>query len=127
MSGKRNIYITNYDRLKIVEEIDRGEAPEVIAKAYGLTKSAISRIRKKKHKLKALLAQSNNSRAMQRKTLKTAGFPELEKALCVWIHENRPFGEMISGSVLVEKALIFNEKLHGPQTFKVSVYIQIQQ
>ena len=44
----------------------------------------------------------------------------LEDAMYVWFSQRRSLGEPISGPLICEKALQFNEQLNGPKYFKAS-------
>ena len=50
----------------------------------------------------------------------TAKDSKLEDAVYVWFTQKRSMGEPISGPLLCEKALQFNEKLGGSPDFKAS-------
>lgn len=56
----------------------------------------------------------------KRKTFRTANNSALEDAMYVWFTQRRSLGEPLSGPLVCEKALQFNEKLGGPADFKAS-------
>jgi len=113
--------ITYCDQLKITDKLDQGEASVDVANEFKVSAACISRIKKKtKNKLRVFAISENSKVLKKRKSLKTTTFPELEQALFTWFCQKRQMGEPISDPLLSEKALIFNEKLNGPKTFKVS-------
>lgn len=56
---------------------------------------------------------------LKRKTARSANNKALG-AMYVWFTQRRSLGKPISGPLICEKALIFNEQLNGPKDFKPS-------
>ncbi|GFV43958.1 jerky-like protein [Trichonephila clavipes] len=54
------------------------------------------------------------------KSMREANNVVLDRALYLWFSQRRSKGNPISGSLLSEKALEFNEKLNGSADFKAS-------
>ena len=57
---------------------------------------------------------------LKRKTARSANNKALEDAMYMWFTQRRSLGEPISGPLICEKALQFNEQLNGPKDFKAS-------
>lgn len=55
-----------------------------------------------------------------RKTLRTANDFALEDAMYIWFTQKQSLCEPLSGPLVSEKALQFNEMLGGPSDFKAS-------
>ncbi|XP_049862686.1 jerky protein homolog-like [Schistocerca gregaria] len=55
-----------------------------------------------------------------RKNMKLATNTDLDDAVYKWFTQKRSEGEPISGPILCEKAMQFNEKLGGPSNFKAN-------
>lgn len=54
---------------------------------------------------------------MKQKTMKKLNFEDVDKALYVWLLQKHLQGQLISGPLLSDKALLFNEGLNGDISF----------
>jgi hypothetical protein len=89
-----------------------------VAIEYGLPASTISTIKKSKKKLEELFAK--NIISDETKSLKSAMYPDIEKALNLWFAEVKSQQNVvINGFVLQQRALFFANKL-GHVDFKAS-------
>ncbi|KAK9751248.1 Tc5 transposase DNA-binding domain [Popillia japonica] len=57
---------------------------------------------------------------LKRKTARPTNNKALEDAMYIWFTQSRSLGEPISGPLICEKGLQFNEQLNGPKDFKAS-------
>ena len=56
----------------------------------------------------------------KRKTINKLNFEDVDKTLYVWFSQKCLQGQPVSGPLLCEKALLFNEGLNGDASFKAS-------
>lgn len=88
------------EKLAAIEEVDAGVKKTAVALKYGISKSTLTTIVKAKDKLR-----NNASRfAPDRKRLRDAAHPELEKALVLWLKRARSSNLPVSGPIMREKA-----------------------
>lgn len=73
--------LSNYDRLKINDDLNDGKAIVEIAKEYAITPSAISKIRKRKLQLRDL-ALSEDAKSLKRKTRSSQQVFLMQKMRC---------------------------------------------
>lgn len=108
-------------KLEIIERLKKGENGASLAREYGVGKSTITDIKSKQDAIMQYACRQDSSEGPKnRKTLKPANNMALEDALYLWFTQRRSLGEPISGPLLCEKALDFNQKLNGPLDFKAS-------
>ena len=83
-------------------------------------KSSVYDIVRQKDEFKKYDGALDKELSKIRKTMKTAVNPGLDKALYLWFSQKRSQGLSISGPLLSEKALDFNKKLGGSDSFVAS-------
>lgn len=64
--------------------------------------------------------ESMEGRVKKRKTMKKPANEALDTALYLWFKQKRAKGIPLSGLIIAEKALLFNSKLNGEESFKAS-------
>lgn len=64
--------------------------------------------------------ETHDGRPKKRKTMKKATNEALDTALYLWFVQKRSEGIPLSGPIIAEKALFFNQKLNGDPNFKAS-------
>lgn len=70
--------------------------------------------------LKFVSVLESEDGSSSRKMMRRANNDKVENAVFTWFVQKRSQGQPISGPVLCEKALLFNEMLNGPPDFKAS-------
>ena len=105
-------------KLDVYKRIKDGIAPSIVATEFAIPRSSVSVIKSSGPKMEAFLLA--NPRLDFRRTMKSASFPELDKALKLFFDGQRALGKPISGALLQEKAKIFLEKLSPPIQVKTS-------
>lgn len=120
-SKKRHTFLNVETKLKILERLSKGESGASLAKIYGVGTSTISDIKVKRSQLEQFASKLDSEEGtLKRKTARSANNKALEDAMYIWFTQRRSLGEPISGPLICEKALQFNEQLNGPRDFKAS-------
>lgn len=120
---KRNRVVLSLEKkLEIIKELKKGATPTALSIRYDVPRQTISDLKKKADEIETFTSQmeSVDSRARNRKTMKKAENDALDKALYLWFVQKRSEGIPLSGPIIAEKALFFNEKLDGSSGFKAS-------
>ncbi|XP_054709506.1 jerky protein homolog-like [Uloborus diversus] len=118
MSGKRKrVVLSLGDKGKILKRLKNNEAASKLAAEFGVGKSTISDIKKNEESImKYLTGLESEQGSLDRKSMKKSFDDKVGKALHMWFLQKRSSGHPISGPLLCEKALFFNEKLNGENT-----------
>ncbi|XP_043483360.1 jerky protein homolog-like [Leptopilina heterotoma] len=118
---KSHVFLSIRDKLDIVKIVNKGETMTEVAKQYNISIATVSTLlKKKKQRLKN--ANTWNERVLnKKKVIKRVRNEELERAILIWFKEKREIGETITGPMLCEKALKFNQLLNGSEFFKASI------
>ena len=88
---------------------------------YNIDKATVSDIKKQKAAILQHAAKlDSQDGSKRRKTMKVPSNIALEDALFTWFMQKRSLGQPISGPLLCEKALLFNQELSGNSDFKAS-------
>lgn len=118
---RKHTFLTIERKLEILNRLEKGESGSFLAKEYGVGKATISDIKKKRNDILNFASKLDSDDGPKlRKTTRTAKDNSLEDAMFLWFSQRRSLGEPISGPLICEKALYFNEKLGGPADFKAS-------
>lgn len=118
---RKHKFLTIETKLEILNRLERGESGSSLSKHYGVGKATISDIKKKKGSILTFASKLDSDDGSKvRKTTRTANDSSLEDAMFLWFSQRRSLGEPVSGPLICEKALYFNEKLGGPSDFKAS-------
>lgn len=104
---------------KILESIGKGMTVTDLAKQYGVAKSTICGIKKKKQLISQRVAKTFAGPG-KLKTLKSSTFPKMERALYKWFIKLREQNIPVSGIMLQEKAKILQKKIDETSTFVAS-------
>lgn len=121
MTSRKNKRLTIEDRVKIIERLERGEIAVTLADEYGVTSSAISQLKKKKENIlmqKQTLEECGSS--TKRKRYTGIESTPREQALFQWVSQKRDIGDVVTGPIVTEQALMFNQALQGSSDFKAS-------
>lgn len=118
---KRNV-LTLEKKLEIVNELKKGVTPAALSVQYDVPRSTIYDIKSKSDEIEKFASQmeSQDGRPNQRKVMKKAANEVLDTALYLWFIQKRSEGIPLSGPIIAEKAIFFNNKLNGDAAFKAS-------
>ncbi|KAI8764529.1 hypothetical protein BgiMline_035625 [Biomphalaria glabrata] len=95
--------LTLEEKVQVVRALEEPGVKMIhLAKRYGVSASAISRIAK--NRVDILARKASGLSNSQRKRDRTSKEPEIEKALCEWFKFQHEMGIHISGSMIREKA-----------------------
>lgn len=100
MSKRKIKTLSISDKLKIVNEFQKGKPQGKFQKAFGVPRSTISRIYSKAIAYKMLLMKDKE----YVKKLKKSEFPDLERQLIQWIKFSNSRNVSIGGNAIKEKA-----------------------
>ncbi|XP_072142106.1 tigger transposable element-derived protein 4-like, partial [Dermacentor andersoni] len=90
-------------KVEVLKEVEKGgAAKQDIARKYGIKPNTLSNYLKNKHTI--INAFENDKFKTSRKRMRTGAYPELEKALLVWIREARSNKLPLSGDIVAMKA-----------------------
>lgn len=122
MSTKRKrVALSIADKLKILEELERGVSGANLARQYNVGTSTISDIKKQSQTIKDYASKLNSEDgSTKRKSMKSAENQELDSAMYMWFMQIRSQGQPISGPIICEKALQMNILLDGDPNFKAT-------
>lgn len=119
-SLKRKHSLTISDKITLLQKLENGVTPGDIARQYGISTAAVSRTKKKKMDY---LSKATNEISMEQKNLRITQNRAFDDITYAWLCQQIYLGEPINGPILCEKALVLNEKINGPSTFKVCFMI----
>lgn len=118
---RKRLVLTIEAKIEIIERLQKGESQQSLADQFKIGKSTVSDLWKKREDVLYFAAKLDNTDgSKRRKVMKQAKNVQLEEALFMWFIQRRSRGDPISGPLLTEKALYFNEQLGGPSDFKAS-------
>ncbi|GFO12148.1 tigger transposable element-derived protein 3-like [Plakobranchus ocellatus] len=96
--------LTLHEKANVVKQLEEpGVTMVSLAKKYGVSTSAISRIHKSRVEILARVAEGGKSLA-RRKRDRPSKEPEVERLLCDWYREQRDMGMHATGSAIRDKA-----------------------
>ena len=117
---RKRVVLTPKDKIKIYEQYGKGASANQLASEYNIGKSSVYDIARQKDQFITYDGVLDKGLSKNRKTMKTAVNPGLNKVLYLWFSQKRSQGLSISGPLLCEKALDFNKKLGGSDSFVAS-------
>nr|CAB3238194.1 dihydrolipoyl dehydrogenase, mitochondrial [Phallusia mammillata] len=96
--------LTLKDKVKVIEEIDKGAAQVTLAQKYDVSQSQVSRLAKHRDKL---LSEYHNNVSPCRKRARAMTHENVGDALLEWFHLAKSKGIMVNGPLLRKKAKDF--------------------
>ncbi|XP_043254135.1 jerky protein homolog-like [Colletes gigas] len=120
-SKRKRVVLSIKTKHEIIQKLENGESAAKLAKIYGIGKATITGIKNQKCAIENYLLQADSlDVSTTRKSLMVPKNKNVDDAVFQWFLQNRDKGVPISGPILCEKALEFNEKLKGNPNFKAS-------
>jgi hypothetical protein len=113
---RKRVVLSLQTKLEIAEAIENGSStPSMLCKKYNIGRSTVGNIVKKKESILRAAKESPAGISSNRKTLYGARHPQLEKALCSWVKQQRASNNVVSQGLLVQKAQWIYKKMveHG--------------
>ncbi|XP_031334550.1 jerky protein homolog-like [Photinus pyralis] len=104
---------------EIIERLNKGESGKVLVAEYGVGRSTICDIKKKKAKIDRFIGQCESAPGL-RKTLRKAEYAEMETRLYAWFCRQRSRHVPISYEILSAKARQFYTETYGNDNFRAS-------
>lgn len=118
---KNKKFLTLYEKSKILEDYQQGMSITNLSKKYGIAKSTVCLMNKKKDKIMTFVNQSVRPSRIKKRTLKMAEYPKMENALNKWFLRQRELHFPVTGEMLKQKALQLHQNLKKPnETFSAS-------
>lgn len=112
---KRIKYLRFFEKLEVLDDIDAGKSIQVIAEKFGVSKTTIYDIFKRRQELRGTKLTKNN---FWRKVMKVPRYPQLEHDLLRWCLKQRKFP--LSHVLIADKAMCLYETLELDGNFKPS-------
>lgn len=102
-TSRKNNYLSLKDKAEILQRLDQGAQASSLAREYGISKSTISRFKKKKVVIEKAVTTiySNNA---ERRTMRGTFYKKTESALYQWYLEQKRLNIAVTGMMLREKA-----------------------
>nr|XP_031848459.1 jerky protein homolog-like [Nomia melanderi] len=120
-SKRKRVVLSIKTKHEIIQKLENGESAAKLAKIYGIGKATITGIKNQKDAIENYLLQADTFDVpINRKSMMVPKYKNVDDAVFQWFLQNREKGVPISGPILCEKALEFNEKLKGNPNFKAS-------
>ncbi|XP_031344576.1 jerky protein homolog-like [Photinus pyralis] len=113
--------LTLYEKAKIIEEHKKGMCVTALSKKYHVAKSTICSIKNKEDRILKIVHQSIKPGKIQKRTLKEAENPKLERLLYKWFVKQRERNLPVTGDMIKQKALVIHKQLNSQnETFNAS-------
>ena len=113
LKSARNCSLTLYDKLEIIKAVESGQHKRsYIARQFGISKSSISDVIKKKQKIVEAFEVSNIS--PNRKRLRTSTYADVEEAILLWLKQARALKIPITGPAIQDKGRELARSLGHP-------------
>lgn len=119
--SRKNNFLSLKDKAEILRRLDQGTLASNLAREYGISKSTISRFKKKRDCIQKAVTTTfpNNT---ERRTMRGTLFKNTEAALHQWYLDQKQKNIKVTSSMLQEKAQIFyNECEVKNYSFNASV------
>lgn len=102
-TSRKNNYLSLKDKAEILQRLDQGAQASSLAREYGISKSTISRFKKKKVVIEKAVTTiyPNNT---ERRTMRGTFYKKTEAALYQWYLEQKRLNIAVTGMMLREKA-----------------------
>jgi hypothetical protein len=111
--GTKRKALSLIDKLEIIRLCEKDKRVDV-AKAYGVSESAISVIMTNKEKIEKDCSERNNLNTKRRRVGK---YEDVENCFHDWLLEMRRNNVPLNGPILCEKAISFNQMLNQNNDF----------
>lgn len=105
--------LTLVEKVKIIDDFERGGGShESLARKYGVGSSSVTRFLKHRKELRQKLDHYREHGVENRKTMKEQSFPLVEKALYVWVLQQREENIIVTSDALRIKGESLFSKFH---------------
>lgn len=106
-TNRKNNYLSLKDKAEILHRLDQGAQASNLAREYGISKSTVSRFKKKKTVIEKAVTNPNNT---ERRTMRGTLYKKTEAALYQWYLEQKRQNIAVTGAMLQKKAQqLYNE------------------
>lgn len=105
-SSRKNNFLSLKDKAEILQRLDQGALASNLAREYGISKSTVSRFKKKKDVIQQAVTTTfpNNT---ERRTMRGTLYKKTEAALYQWYLAQKQKNVNVTSSMLREKAQVF--------------------
>ncbi|XP_066259645.1 jerky protein homolog-like [Euwallacea similis] len=118
MGKLKKTFLSLREKANILEEHNKGMSVTMLSKKYGVAKSTICGIKKKK--ILIMDTMTHTLKPSKKCTLKKSAFPLLEQKLYDWFLKQREKNLIVSGDMLKQKALLLSKDLKMNTIFTAS-------
>lgn len=98
-------------KMKILDQLEEGEKPTVIAKAYGINESTVRTINKRKTNIRSSIACGTLSSSQYSSYTRNPVIENMERALMIWMVDNMQKKIPMNNSMIREKAVHFFNRI----------------
>lgn len=118
-SKRKHISLPLTQKLEILDKLKEGKSPTEVSVEYNIGRGTVYDVKKNEDKLRYYTSQAD-SNLTKRKNITKGEKNKLDVALYRWFIQQRSKGLPLSGTIIKEKALLFNQKLGGDDQFVAS-------
>ncbi|KFM64756.1 Jerky protein, partial [Stegodyphus mimosarum] len=110
---RKHVSMSIKQKVELLQKMDKGVSVSKLCKEYGIGKSTVYDIKKKKKELFEFLVDSNTPLAMNnRKIFRYAKSDDHDKVMIEWVRQRRSEGVSLTGPMLMAQAKIFHEEMN---------------
>lgn len=107
--------VLNADKLKIISELDAGGTHAAIAERHRVSRSLVTRLNSMAQRSRLTVATCNGTSNLSSAAQRTRKYAIIERELFDWFAERRMEKKVISGPILMHKALQIRDSLASDQ------------
>lgn len=116
---RKRVVVSVGEKLSALSKIDNGEPVLKVAGELGVSENTVRDWKKNRTKLETFSSKVDGS-LLSRRTLKKPKHNNVDEALWLWFVEEQKKGITVTGSMLKEKALIFEANMSNKSNFTAS-------
>ena len=123
---RHRIALCIQDKLRIIERLEEGASHGKVAREYGIGRSTVADIKKKKDRVRLFVSTLDTRTALKRKNLRGAKDVAHEAAVYEWYVGEILKGTYVTGPALAEKAKLIYWQMHhdkpdfNPEAFRAT-------
>lgn len=103
---RKRVVLSIHDKQQVLQRLDAGEQPVVIARHFGISRQQVSDIKKNKERILSFCVDAKHVSSLRRKTLKATSdyHPGVEQELYRWMIRQRRLNRVVTSDSLTTKA-----------------------
>nr|CCA13972.1 AlNc14C1G108 [Albugo laibachii Nc14] len=103
---RKRVVLSIFEKHQVLQRLDLGEQPILIARDFGISRQQVSDIKKNKERILSFCIDAKHLSSLRKKTLRAAQndyHPGVEQGLYRWIIRQRFLGRNITSDMLISK------------------------